>query len=50
MVKTYILEEDIIMKINKLQEEGVTQFIAGAPIGRELETSIRLFEEVISSF
>lgn len=42
--------EEIISKINSLEKTGVTQYVVGAPIGKETDNSIRLFEDVIASF
>ena len=42
--------DDIIMKINSLEKKGVTQYVAGPPIGKDVEESIRLLGEVIASF
>ena len=41
---------DIIEKINILKEAGVTQFIGSAPIGKDINNSIKLFGDIISSF
>lgn len=42
--------DDFIPKIEALEEMGVTQFVAGSPIGPNKEKSIKLLGEVISSF
>ena len=42
--------DEIINRISSLEETGVTQYVAGAPIGRDIKESIKLFEEVIPSF
>lgn len=42
--------DDFIPKIEALEEMGVTQFVAGSPIGPDKEKSIKLLGEVISSF
>lgn len=42
--------KEIIPKIDTLKESGVTQFIVSAPFGRQQNESIKLFEDVISSF
>ena len=41
---------DFISKIEALEEMGVTQYVAGSPIGPDKEKSIKLLGEVISSF
>ncbi len=41
---------DIISKIEELKNVGVSQFIAGPPIGKNIEESIILFKEIISTF
>lgn len=42
--------DDFIPKIEALGEMGVTQYIAGSPIGKDKEESIKLLGEVIASF
>lgn len=42
--------EDFIPKIEGLAEMGVTQYVAGSPIGPDKEASIKLLGDVISSF
>lgn len=42
--------KEIIPKVESLQKAGVTQFVVGAPIGKEMDASLKLFENVISSF
>lgn len=42
--------EDFVPKIEALADMGVTQYIAGSPIGKDKEESIKLLGEVISSF
>lgn len=42
--------DDFIPKIEALEKMGVTQFVAGSPIGPNKEKSIKLLGEVISSF
>lgn len=42
--------DEIISKIKDLKKVGVSQFIAGAPIGQNMNESITLFGDVISSF
>lgn len=41
---------EIISKIKNLENVGVTQFIAGSPIGQDMDESIKLFGDVISSY
>lgn len=41
---------EVISKIEEMEKMGVSQFIAGPPIGKNIEESIRLFGEVISTF
>lgn len=42
--------EDFIPKIEALGKMGVTQYVAGSPIGPDKEASIKLLGDVISSF
>ena len=42
--------DDIIKRAEALGEMGVTQFVAGSPIGKDKEKSIKLLGEVIASF
>ncbi|ADP77077.1 methylenetetrahydromethanopterin reductase [Methanothermus fervidus DSM 2088] len=42
--------DDIVSKIKDLEKIGVTQFVAGSPIGPEKEKSIKLLGEVIESY
>ena len=42
--------KDITEKIEKLDEIGVTQFVAGSPIGKDKEESLRLLADVIKSY
>lgn len=42
--------EDFIPKIEALADIGVTQYIAGSPIGKDKEESIKLLGDVIASF
>ncbi|WBF08015.1 5,10-methylenetetrahydromethanopterin reductase [Methanothermobacter thermautotrophicus] len=42
--------EEFIPKIEALGEMGVTQYVAGSPIGPDKEKSIKLLGEVIASF
>ena len=42
--------KDVILKIEELDKMGVSQFIVGPPIGKNIEESIKLFGEVISTF
>jgi 5,10-methylenetetrahydromethanopterin reductase len=42
--------KDFIPKIEALGEMGVTQYVAGSPIGPDKAKSIKLMGEVISSF
>ncbi len=42
--------DDIVPKIEALGEMGVTQFVAGSPIGPDKKESIKLLGEVIESF
>ncbi|MGL4669438.1 MAG: 5,10-methylenetetrahydromethanopterin reductase [Methanobacteriaceae archaeon] len=41
---------DFIPKIEALKDIGVTQYVAGSPIGSDKEKSIKLLGEVLSSF
>ncbi len=43
-------QSEIISKIKNLENVGVTQFIAGSPIGQDMDESIKLLGEVIASF
>ena len=42
--------DEFIPKIEGLAEMGVTQYIAGSPVGKNVEESIKLLGEVIASF
>lgn len=42
--------KDFVPKIEALGEMGVTQYVAGSPIGPDKEKSIKLLGEVINSF
>ena len=42
--------DEIIQKIKSLEKTGVTQYIAGPPLGQNMNTSIELLGDVISSF
>ncbi|MEM1574657.1 MAG: 5,10-methylenetetrahydromethanopterin reductase [Nitrososphaerota archaeon] len=42
--------EQIIEKFNELKKMGVTQIVAGSPIGPEVKKSIKLYGEVIKAF
>lgn len=42
--------DEFIPKIKALEEGGVTQYVAGSPIGKDKEESIKLLGEVISSY
>lgn len=42
--------EELIPKIEGLAEMGVTQYVAGSPVGKNVEESIKLLGDVISSF
>ncbi|WP_458404069.1 5,10-methylenetetrahydromethanopterin reductase [Methanobrevibacter sp.] len=42
--------EDIIQKIKGLEKAGAAQYVAGAPIGRDIYESVRLFGDVISTY
>ena len=42
--------EEFIPKIEGLAEMGVTQYVAGSPVGKDVEESIKLLGEVIASF
>lgn len=42
--------KEIIQKIEALKEANVTQYVVGAPFGRNQEESLRLFQDVINSF
>ena len=41
---------DFVPKIEALGEMGVTQYVAGSPIGPDKEKSIKLLGEVIDNF
>ncbi|WP_409199845.1 5,10-methylenetetrahydromethanopterin reductase [Methanobrevibacter sp. DSM 116169] len=42
--------DDIVPKVEALGKMGVTQYVAGSPIGKDKEVSIKLLGEVISKF
>ena len=42
--------DEFVPKIEALADMGVTQYVAGSPIGPDKETSIKLLGEVINSF
>ena len=42
--------DEFIPKIEGLAEMGVTQYVAGSPVGKNVEESIKLLGEVIASF
>ena len=42
--------EDIISKIEELRKMGVTQVVAGSPIGPKVKDAIALYKEVIEAF
>ncbi|OWT32621.1 5,10-methylenetetrahydromethanopterin reductase [Methanobrevibacter sp. 87.7] len=42
--------EEFVPKIEALGEMGVTQYVAGSPVGKDVEESIKLLGDVISSF
>lgn len=42
--------DEIIERIKSLERTGVTQYIAGPPIGQNINTSIKLLGNVISTF
>jgi len=42
--------EQVISRIEELRKAGVTQVVAGSPIGPNVEESIKLFGEIIKSF
>ncbi|MCC7553227.1 MAG: 5,10-methylenetetrahydromethanopterin reductase [Methanobacteriaceae archaeon] len=42
--------DEIIPKVEGLGKMGVTQYVAGSPIGEDKETSIKLLKDVIASF
>lgn len=42
--------DEFIPKINALADMGVTQYVAGSPIGKDKEVSIKLLGDVIASF
>jgi 5,10-methylenetetrahydromethanopterin reductase len=42
--------DEFIPKIKALEEGGVTQYVAGSPIGKDKEESIKLLGEVIASY
>lgn len=43
-------QDEIIEKIKSLEKSGVTQYVAGPPLGQDTNTSIKLMGDVISSF
>ncbi|MDD5960361.1 MAG: 5,10-methylenetetrahydromethanopterin reductase [Methanobrevibacter wolinii] len=42
--------EEFVPKIEALSDMGVTQYVAGSPVGKDVEESIKLLGDVISSF
>lgn len=42
--------DEFAPKIEALAEMGVTQYVVGSPVGKNMVESIRLFEDVIASF
>ena len=42
--------DEFIPKIEALADMGVTQYVAGSPVGRNVEESIKLLGDVIASF
>ena len=42
--------DEFIPKIEALAEMGVTQYVAGSPVGKNVEESIKLLGDVIASF
>ena len=42
--------EEFVPKIEALSDMGVTQYVAGSPVGKYVEESIKLLGDVISSF
>ena len=42
--------DEFIPKIEALADMGVTQYVAGSPVGKNVEESIKLLGEVIASF
>ncbi|MBQ6099089.1 MAG: 5,10-methylenetetrahydromethanopterin reductase [Methanobrevibacter sp.] len=42
--------DEFIPKIEGLAEMGVTQYVAGSPVGKDVEESIKLLGDVIASF
>ena len=42
--------DEFIPKIEGLAEMGVTQYVAGSPVGKDVEASIKLLGDVIASF
>ena len=42
--------DEFIPKIEGLAEMGVTQYVAGSPVGKNVEESIKLLGDVIASF
>ncbi len=42
--------DEFIPKIEGLSEMGVTQYVAGSPVGKNVEESIKLLGDVIASF
>ena len=42
--------DEFIPKIEALADMGVTQYVAGSPVGKNVEESIKLLGDVIASF
>ena len=42
--------DEFIPKIEGLAEMGVTQYVAGSPVGKDVAESIKLLGDVIASF
>jgi len=42
--------DDIIPKVEGLAAMGVTQYVAGSPIGADKEVAINLLKDVVASF
>ena len=42
--------DEFIPKIEGLAEMGVTQYVAGSPVGKDVKESIKLLGDVIASF
>lgn len=42
--------EEFVPKIEALSDMGVTQYVAGSPVGKDVEESIKLLGDVINSF